>query len=846
MVTRRGGNRVSLGGRFYLADGKLQASNEDFVAEIQEKEPDFLGINKIRENKDYGFNFGFPIIRDKAWFWGSWGVQDIKTNSVYQEPDDTLLQNLAAKLNLQIIPENRFEAFFHIGRKNKWGRNTSRARPEGDFQAGRWYLGSPVVKLQDEHMFGDNFFVSIKYGYANAGFNMTPMNDLDMKNVRWYNAAEGVYGDKNGEFGYRRYWVDRPSTQYNILGNYFNDTFFGASHDIKFGVEYNTRGAYTESLYPGNIRVNWNYNTNIMDFDGDGFSDPPNNEHFYNFRIYRGSVSDYGVKAVAAYFSDTVTVGRFNLLLGVRYDHQAPSINGWTVPTVEKDSIPWNSVTGPEAQDAMMNLLPPVTVPQKDVLDINGNKFAWREWSPRIGVTWDVMGDGKTIAKLALAKYGNYMGTGSYGQNPGGTGGIWQAYWWDNSPDTGRAPDGIIQLDELYWRTYGDGKYTPYQLYPTNNASDFRGDWADSKGSMWSGYEYDNPTQLVDPYNFRDANTGSSWTWEVLATLEKEIFADFAVQLNASYRRYDNFSWDLKVFRDADGNIIGVNNQDWWEPNNLPIDNISQYLSDDYTKWDGSLGEAPQHPWYTYKNEVTLDDGSTINPAYSSDYSWTQKRPDYYRDYYGVDLVFTKRLSNRWMLNGSFSLIQQSYHYGTEGFIDPTNIWAWDGQPASAYQGGSSGKISQYTFTPWMFKLGGLYQLPYAINISFNFSARDGHILEEGINITDYTLPNTRDRGAWLNTYTFGHHKLPTFYNLDLRLEKMWRSGDFGRIYFMADLFNALNSKHENRRYQREWGTFYWYGEGNSRNRFREDLDANTLNEILNPRIIRFGIRFQF
>jgi len=84
MVTRRGGNRVSLGGRFYLVDGtKFQAKNEQFVEDTQATEPSFLGLNLITENKDYGFNLGFPIVRDKAWFWGSWGVQDIKTTTVY-------------------------------------------------------------------------------------------------------------------------------------------------------------------------------------------------------------------------------------------------------------------------------------------------------------------------------------------------------------------------------------------------------------------------------------------------------------------------------------------------------------------------------------------------------------------------------------------------------------------------------------------------------------------------------------------------------------------------------------------------------------------------------------------
>ena len=70
--------------------------------------------------------------------------------------------------------------------------------------------------------------------------------------------------------------------------------------------------------------------------------------------------------------------------------------------------------------------------------------------------------------------------------------------------------------------------------------------------------------------------------------------------------------------------------------------------------------------------------------------------------------------------------------------------------------------------------------------------------------------------------------------------------GDTGRIYLMADLFNVFNAKLENRRNQKTWGRYYYYGEDDARNYFRRDADAYALNEVLNPRVIRFGVRFQF
>jgi hypothetical protein len=104
LVTRRGGNKLNIGGRFYRTDKKFQANN---LTDDLKKEG-VVGVNVIRAIKDYGFNFGGPLFKDKVWYWASYGVQDIWTNNMYGNKDDTLLQNYAAKVNVQILPQNRF------------------------------------------------------------------------------------------------------------------------------------------------------------------------------------------------------------------------------------------------------------------------------------------------------------------------------------------------------------------------------------------------------------------------------------------------------------------------------------------------------------------------------------------------------------------------------------------------------------------------------------------------------------------------------------------------------------------------------------------------------------------
>jgi hypothetical protein len=134
-----------------------------------------------------------------------------------------------------------------------------------------------------------------------------------------------------------------------------------------------------------------------------------------------------------------------------------------------------------------------------------------------------------------------------------------------------------------------------------------------------------------------------------------------------------------------------------------------------------------------------------------------------------------------------------------------------------------------------------MFCVPYDFNISLAFNAREGHIIPHSATIYDYNAPNPYDRSISVYLEQFGTERLPTFYNLNFRLEKVVRAGDAGNIYFMADLFNALNSAIMNRRYDRHHGTFYPHN-----GYFAQNATDFLANEILNPRIARFGVRFQF
>jgi hypothetical protein len=811
MVTRRGGNRVSLGGRFYLTDDYFQANNLTAALQAQ----GVPGINKIIQIKDYGFNLGGPVVKDKVWLWMSYGIQDINALTVIGTPQKPTLSNYNFKLNLQLIPSNRFEALYTAGDKKFIGRSSSQNFPEGYDQSSPYHWGTPIIKLQDEQMVGNNLLLSAKFGYMNASFQLIPHSDPDSVNLVTHDATASVWHD------WDYYITTRPMYDYDFHLQYYNDQLFGVSHEIKMGVEYSTRRVTTVDTYPGNVWLD--YNLNYPDFYGDEYT-----PGISLWTMYNKYNLDFGVKQLTAFLQDTITTGKLNILLGLRYDRQSPSINPISSATVDGNPV-WDQYFDSDVQTALYNFLPGTQVPS-----ITPN-YHWNVWSPRIGVTYDLFGNGKTVLKLSGAMYGDFMGTGSasYLFNPRGAGwaSTWMQFWWLPSDNTGKVHAGDLYFTDPY------EDLAPYPLIVNGAVNPQFQD--DAQFYWWDGTVGSTATQ-PSPY-FVDPNATSSRTWELLASVDHELLPNFSAGLNFTYRKYNHFTWNPSYYTDGPFGDYSIDGQSVITDYNayLPAGVIPSDFS--YNSVDYSTGTGAGHTYYLLDSPFTGTPYAlhTLNTNYET--------------YWGVDLVFNKRLSNKWMLDGSLSYQDQKYHYGN-GVGNPTNLWALNDQLYAPYIGGASGKISQYIFSHWQVKLEGLYQLPLGFDVSFTFNARAGHIIPQYMYINDYVWRadvNPVYYGVG-TTYldVFGQLKLPTFYQLNLRVEKMIKLFDTGRIYLMADFFNVTNAAIINRRYDQRIGTMYVYGKDEAGNITDFTFSPYSLNyvpnEVLNPFIARFGVRFQF
>jgi hypothetical protein len=215
--------------------------------------------------------------------------------------------------------------------------------------------------------------------------------------------------------------------------------------------------------------------------------------------------------------------------------------------------------------------------------------------------------------------------------------------------------------------------------------------------------------------------------------------------------------------------------------------------------------------------------------------------PDFNRQFNGFELLARKRMANHWMLNSSFSFNSTTVNYGSfpgsqpstaSATIseDPTNREQRNGNQYD-YLTGGSGIGNVYVNAKWLFKLSGLYQAPWGVNVSAFYNARQGYPQEITVQVPSCTATLTtgcRANGAGtvdvlLNPV--GETRLPNYHNVDFHVERAVR---LARVNFVPslDVFNVANSNTIQAIRSRQ----------NASN-------ANQIQAIVAPRVIRFGVR---
>jgi len=728
IISKRGGNTYS--GTFYLDVERGEWQSDNVPQSLKDIGYSSAGINKVYL---YGANFGGPIVKDRAWFYASWGVQDIDSLTLAGTSDKTWLVSGYGKVNLQLTPTTRMEAFLEYDNKLKWGRSNwgyTVQAPET-----LWNQDGPgyIWKGEVEQMFG-NLYLNLKGIFMNGGFGLHPVNGPRTPDgsgpymIRRYYPTFYVSGNIDD------YGCDRDQLNINFSGNYFAEGILGGDHEIKFGVDYVTAIVTTYDYYEGNLcLVYWGPDPSLP--TGEWWEAWLNRDYLINEWFARYS----------AFIQDTMTFGNLTVNVGLRYDQEMSKIKDESQP-----ASPW-----------LPHYMPEVTISELDP----GVK--WKTLSPRFSLIYDIFGNGKDVIKLSVNRYGSQSGFGL--------------------ADFVN-PIGWTEIDLLWQDLNGDGRVTSDELFGYDWDTGALMDPNNPSGWLWyGGINIDDPTSVA-PRNKYDSKYSSPILDELTVSYEKELLTDFAARVEFFYKKQHNLTWTKGML--PDGTIEDSSN--YFLAGHDPVVDYDYY---------------GRYRYYPYR--------------YRTNY---KKR---YQRYLAGQLVLKKRLSNRWMLDGSFTLSSWTSHWEGE-YIDPTYVPYYDGGVVAPESGGS-GVQGIYVNSRWQLKISGLYQMPFGVNVSGVFRAREGYVMPTYVDVY-------RPGIGWGELYgnpdgggKFGDQRLPTFWELDFRLEKVFQVSETSTVILGVDAFNITNSAHPLKKETKITAS-----------NFGQDL------RILNPRVIRVGVRFTF
>jgi len=769
-ITKSGSNNMTGYGRFYNTNdecfgflGSCQAIN---VTDDLRKQ-NVGGGNPIQNIRDMGAQLGGPIQKNKAWFWGAMSRQDVRagvlgfydqTNSgcatLIATPnpasavnadgsfkfglqdikdclfgDLTTLKNYNGRLQFQEATGHQTEFSYTYGDKTRTSRGCDAFHPliSCSKQTGpsifytpshRWIASNSLTVIAQYTHIHEDWFL----GFEDPGL-------VDVQAINWVDTS---YWDRSKSSA--SYHTIRPQDDGRADANYFKSGFLGADHSVKFGFAFrrspveslSTVGGGAVARYRGQYQFApgafiTTLDTTAASFASgtvactiNGVSYAANTATGCNEAdIQRDADFNYTLYQRNFYVQDSIKKGRATINVGLRFDHQ--------------HDLATPGVVG--ANRILPTQLPAINYPGAD------SGVRYNDWAPRVGLTYDLSGTGKSVLKLTYNKY------------------------------------------------YGLGVFTAQALEPTGSTTTLRFPWKDLNGDKTvqanelqiykadgttlaltnspAGYDPANPgsvktTAIVDP------NMTNDVTNEFIIGLDHEVMSNFGVGVMYVYRKYDNFCGSAQ--QQCVGNAVRY------------LDSTDLYLSGGAQTFTAPCGN-------TLCGQSSYS-GTFYNLSRPLNSNTIQENITEYRTYNGLELTARKRLTHHWMLTGSYVYNNEKVFLPTASvdYLDPTNH-----QPIELISGYEDGTRN----VPHVFKLSGLIQLPYDVNAGINYNARSN------AGFTPTLVTGTRANGAGTATIDLtpvNTQRLPSVQTLDLNFDKSIRFGGPRRATLNMSIFNVFNN----------------------------------------------------
>jgi hypothetical protein len=314
------------------------------------------------------------------------------------------------------------------------------------------------------------------------------------------------------------------------------------------------------------------------------------------------------------------------------------------------------------------------------------------------------------------------------------------------------------------------------------------------------GYNYYAYSNYCTDINFQtgrlnakfDKNYNSPVLDELTLSFEKQLAEDLAVSVTGFYKKQHHGLRQVGIMEDG-----SIETKDNW-----------------------------------YKKTTQLVNGSTVDVwdrlAVPVGTYYTNYGSGTYSRYMSLQLAMTKKLSGKWMADASFTWQDWKQFNDPNEVFNMTNYNYFNGGPYWSHS--QRGSADVYVNSRWQFKVSGLYQLPWGINLSGFFNVQEGYILGNYVQSAK-KLKGGSYQSLYESSKKFGDDRLPAFYTLNLGLEKKFQLGSDGHTTatIFVDAYNLTNNA-------------AILGKGAQIGTPSFGLVTNTLN----PGIFQFGFRVNF
>jgi hypothetical protein len=383
-IAKSGGNQFS--GEYYLDwyNNSLQGSNipDDYtVPTAFNNSPIRSGSNEITNYYDTAINVGGPIKRDKVWWHFTYREQEnqvFQPNFNFDKTFNTKLWNPVVKGTYQLNQNHKIIGYYQWGQKEQPNRLPfATYRYDSPEQTFAQDSGSWVWKGEWNGTINDKLYIESRYGVFGYYFPLISNSNDNF----FFHDTGALYS----EGAHQKQQLDRDRKQLTAAATYFLDTGRG-SHTFKVGGEMLKEQSWEGFLQRRGGNIEHEYNNGVSNRVIFGL--PTATEvGSLGLNTSGALTARAALDHTGAFVNDTWAVGRTTINMGVRYDRY----HGW---------LPEQRQIGATVGRA--------SVP--DQVFAETHFYTWNVFAPRVGLVYDLSGDGRTVLK------GNY---GLFWHNPG-------------------------------------------------------------------------------------------------------------------------------------------------------------------------------------------------------------------------------------------------------------------------------------------------------------------------------------------------------------------------------------------------------------------------------------------